>query len=57
MEIRNIFVKIIYLEVRGVSELPVAVGAGEPGLVGMGHEVVVETVLTSEGGLEIVKEN
>ena len=40
-----------------MSELPAAVGAGEPGLIGVGHEVVVETVLTSEGGLEIVKEN
>ena len=42
---------------RWMSKLPAAVRAGEPGLVGMCHEVVVETVLTSEGGLEIVKEN
>ena len=39
----------IYLEVRRVSKLPVAVGAGEPGLVGVGHEVVVEAVLPGEG--------
>ena len=32
-----------------VSELPVAVGTGEPGLVGVGHEVVVEAVLPGEG--------
>ena len=50
MEKRNIFGKIIYLEVRGVSELPVAVRAGEPGLVGVGHQVVVEAVLPGEGG-------
>ena len=42
--------EIIYLEVRGVSELPVAVRAGEPGLVGVGHQVVVEAVLPGEGG-------
>ena len=41
--------KITYLEVRGVSELPVAVRAGEPGLVGVGHQVVVEAVLPGEG--------
>ena len=40
--------KIIYLEVRGVSELPVAVGTGEPGLVGVGHQVVVQAVLSCE---------
>ena len=34
---------------RRVSKLPVAVGAGEPGLVGVGHEVVVEAVLPGEG--------
>ena len=32
-----------------VSELPVAVGAGEPGLVGVGHQMVVEAVLAGEG--------
>ena len=49
MDINIFFVKIIYLEVRGVSELPVAVRAGEPGLVGVGHQVVVEAVLPGEG--------
>ena len=39
----------IYLKVRRVSELPVAVRTGEPGLVGVGHEVVVEAVLPGEG--------
>ena len=49
MDINIFYVKIIYLEVRGVSELPVAVRAGEPGLVGVGHQVVVEAVLPGEG--------
>ena len=49
MDINIFFVKIIYLEVRGVSELPVAVRAGEPGLVGVCHQVVVEAVLPGEG--------
>ena len=31
-----------------MSELPVAVGTGEPGLVGVGHQVVVQTVLPGE---------
>ena len=47
----NHFIKLFhYLEVCGVSELPVAVGTREPGLVGVGHQVVVEAVLASEGG-------
>ena len=33
-----------------MSELPVAVGTGEPGLVGVGHQVVVEGVLAGERG-------
>ena len=33
-----------------MSELPVAVRTGEPGLVGVSHQVVVEAVLASEGG-------
>ena len=32
-----------------VSELSVAVGAGEPGLVGVSHQMVVEAVLPGEG--------
>ena len=32
-----------------MSELPVAVRAGEPGLVSVGHQVVVQTVLPGEG--------
>ena len=32
----------------GVPELPVAVGAGEPGLVGVSHQVIVEAVLPGE---------
>ena len=39
-----------YLEVCRVPELPVAVGASEPGLVGVSHQVVVKTVLPGEGG-------
>ena len=39
----------IYLKVRRMSELPVAMRAGEPSLVGVGHEVVVEAVLPGEG--------
>ena len=31
-----------------MSELPVAVGTGEPGLIGVGHQVVVQTVLPGE---------
>ena len=38
-----------YLEVSGVSELPVAVRTREPGLVGVSHQVVVEAVLPGEG--------
>ena len=41
--------KITYLEVRGMSELPIAMRAGEPGLVGVCHQVVVEAVLPGEG--------
>ena len=41
--------QVTYLEVSGMSELPVAVRAGEPGLVGVGHQVVVQTVLPGEG--------
>ena len=32
-----------------MPELPVTVRAGEPGLVGVGHQVVVEAVLPGEG--------
>ena len=32
-----------------MSELPVTVRAGEPGLVSVGHQVVVEAVLAGEG--------
>ena len=32
-----------------MSELPVAVRAGEPGLVGVRHQVIVEAVLPGEG--------
>ena len=38
-----------YSVVRGMSELPVAVRTCEPGLVGVGHQVIVEAVLPGEG--------
>ena len=31
-----------------MSELPVAVRTGEPGLVSVGHQVIVQTVLPGE---------
>ena len=39
----------LYLVVCWMSELPVAVRTCEPGLVGVGHQVIVEAVLTGEG--------
>merc|ERR1719436_720535 len=39
----------VFLEVSWMSELPVAVRAGEPGLVGVRHQVIVEAVLPGEG--------
>ena len=33
-----------------MSEFPVTVRTGEPGLVSVGHQMIVETVLPGEGG-------
>ena len=38
----------MFLEVGRVAELPVAVRTSEPRLVGVGHQVVVQTVLPGE---------
>mgnify|MGYP006975900611 CR=1 FL=1 len=42
------------LEVCGMPELSIAVGAGEPGLFLVDQEVIVEAVLPGEGGLALV---
>ena len=41
--------KLCYLVVSWMSKLAITMGTSEPGLVGVGHQVVVEAVLPGEG--------
>ena len=41
--------KLCYLVVSWMSKLAITMGTSEPGLVGVGHQVIVEAVLTGEG--------